>query len=102
MSYKDNLFKVCGIYCITNKLNNKQYIGQSVNIFARWHQHISMTRRVAFDKNARLHLYFAMRKYGLDNFKFEIMELCDKSELNDRERDLIHTHKPTYNNFIPK
>ena len=28
-----------GIYKITNKINNKCYIGQSVNVERRWHEH---------------------------------------------------------------
>lgn len=31
---------IVGIYSITNKVNNKIYIGQSVNIYNRWKSHI--------------------------------------------------------------
>ena len=66
-----------GIYKITNKINNKVYIGQSVDIERRWRQH----------KNSSLDypLYQAFRKYGIDNFQFEILEECKRSELNDKE-----------------
>lgn len=74
----------CGIYKITNKNNGKCYIGQSVDIPARWRQHISEsqnTESVAFN----CHFYRAIRKYGVDNFTFEIVEFCNPNELNDRE-----------------
>lgn len=73
-----------GIYKITNLVNGKSYIGQSVNIQKRFNAH----RSAAFNpnnKNYDFPLYKAIRKYGIENFKFEILEECDKSELNDKE-----------------
>ena len=73
-----------GIYKITNLINGKSYIGQSVNIQKRFNAHKS----VAFnpnDKNYDYPLYCAIRKYGLENFTFEVLEECDISELNDKE-----------------
>ena len=32
---------ICGIYSITNQVNGKIYIGQSINIFARWKNHLT-------------------------------------------------------------
>lgn len=73
-----------GIYKITNNINGKSYIGQSVNIHKRFNAHKS----AAFNSNNRLYnapLYCAIRKYGIENFKFEILEECDEAELNDKE-----------------
>ena len=73
-----------GIYKITNLINGKSYIGQSVNIEKRFIAHKS----VAFnpnDKNYNYPLYKAIRKYGIENFSFEVLEICDISELNDKE-----------------
>lgn len=69
--------KICGIYKITNQLNNKFYIGQSVNIKNRWKQHRS--------SNDNMPIHLAIRKYGVDNFKFEIIEECQQDELDERE-----------------
>ena len=75
---------VIGIYKITNLVNGKSYIGQSVNIQKRFNAHKS----VAFnpnDANYNYPLYRAIRKYGLENFSFEVLEECDISELNNKE-----------------
>ncbi len=71
--------KICGIYKITNQLNNKCYIGQSVHIYKRWTDHKTSA------KNENTPLYLAMRKYGIENFSFEIIEECDPSQLNEKE-----------------
>jgi len=66
----------CGIYKITNKINNHSYIGQSVNIENRWVDEKSR----AFNSNSESYdstLSKAFRKYGVDNFIFEIITLCD-------------------------
>jgi len=57
------------IYLITNKINDKKYIGQSINIEERWYRHRADYQRIQ-DK----YLYRAMRKYDLENFKFEVLE----------------------------
>ena len=73
-----------GIYKITNLVNGKSYIGQSVNIQKRFNAHKS----AAFNpnnKNYDFPLYRAIRKYGIENFKFEILEECNKSQLDIKE-----------------
>ena len=73
-----------GIYKITNIINGKSYIGQSVNIKRRLNAHKSS----AFNKNSRNYnspLYRAIRKYGIENFKFDILEECNESELDEKE-----------------
>lgn len=81
-----------GIYKITNKVNGKVYIGQSDNITARWQKH----RKTAFNPNNRCYnypLYRAIRKYGLDNFEFEIIEECPVEELDNKELLYISKYK---------
>lgn len=70
-----------GIYKITNKQNGKVYIGQSVDIERRWQEH---RKRYNIEKYDTL-FYKAIRKYGLENFSFEIIEVCTKEELDDKE-----------------
>ena len=70
-----------GIYKITNKLNGKVYIGQSVDIDTRWRQHCNAKDNVA--------IHNAIKKYGKENFNFEVLLECPVEMLNDWERDMI-------------
>ena len=67
-----------GIYKITNNINNKIYIGQSVNIERRWKDHLSNSSKKSL-------IHRAIEKYGKDNFTFEIIEECSIEELDNRE-----------------
>lgn len=80
----------CGIYKITNIVNGKMYIGQSVDIDRRWKEHVYDS------KNGSSIIYRAMRKYGVDNFKFDIVQECEASELDDLEIEYIDT----YNTYV--
>ena len=82
---------ITGIYLIENLINEKKYVGHSKNILARWSGHRSDS------KTKDLPLYRAMRKYGLENFKFSILEECDIPSLSIREDYWMHY----YNCFIP-
>lgn len=86
------MIKVCGIYKITNKINGKCYIGQSNDIYRRWKQELA--------PNAKLnpHLARAFEKYGIDNFDFEIIEECQRKQLNEREQFYIEI----YHSIDPK
>ena len=64
-----------GIYKITNLTNNKSYIGKSSNIEERWKYHQT---RYNDEKDWNKSLYSALRKYGLENFSFEVLEKMDK------------------------
>lgn len=74
-----------GIYKITNQINGKVYIGQSTFIERRWKDE----RTAAFSPSDDEYMSArsqAFRKYGLENFTFEIIEQCDKTQLNEREK----------------
>lgn len=71
-----------GIYKITNTVNDKTYIGQSLSILNRINGHKYHLRR---NTHQNEHLQNAVNKYGLENFKFEIIEECQGQELNERE-----------------
>jgi group I intron endonuclease len=79
----------CGIYKIENQINQKVYIGQSTNISTRWRRH----RSEANNLNNSYPLYCAMRKYGLENFSFEIIEECPREKLNEKEKYWISFFK---------
>lgn len=84
-----------GIYKITNKVNGKVYIGQAVDIERRWKEH---KKRIFYQNGKDYHspLYRSMRKHGLNNFSFEVVEECPAEELNDKEIFYIALYD-TYN-----
>ena len=73
-----------GIYKITNTINNKSYIGQSTNIHKRWKKEIEDSNNIN-SHGYGYPLMRAFRKYGVDNFKFEIIEECEIEKLNQKE-----------------
>jgi group I intron endonuclease len=76
------------IYKITNLINNKIYIGQSVNTKHRWEQHISSSKH-----NPKTIVDRAINKYGQENFKYEIIE--NTSDYDDREKYWINYYNAT-------
>lgn len=84
-----------GIYIITNNINNKKYVGQSVDIKRRLKSHFSSTNKSL--------LGHSIIKYGRDNFSIEIIEIekelldeAEKQKIN--ELDCIH---PNGYNMLP-
>ena len=73
-----------GIYKITNVVNGKCYIGQSRDIIRRWQtERYNSTNSNCEAYNSALSQAF--RKYGIQNFTFEILEECSLEQLNERE-----------------
>lgn len=67
----------CGIYKITNLVNSKIYVGQSVDIERRFQKHLYA--------NDDFIIHKAIKKYGRQNFSLQILEECSQELLNDRE-----------------
>jgi group I intron endonuclease len=88
---------VSGIYKITNNVNGKCYIGQSINIHKRWSQHKNTTFNFN-DPCYNYPLYRAIRKYGIDGFSFEILVECDVDMLNEQEKFYIEQYNSMYPN----
>lgn len=64
--------KVSGIYTITNKVTGKLYIGESLDIYRRWHdEHIPQLRK---NSHYNRELQNDFNKYGEENFSFEVLE----------------------------
>lgn len=86
-----------GIYKITNTLNNKCYIGCSTDIENRWksHRQRAFVEGKEFDKP----LYRAFRKYGIENFKFEVLSECKKEELGELEKVFIQYYNSYKNGY---
>ncbi len=70
------------VYQIRNKINNKFYIGITVNCEKRWRRHCLQAHHTV--KHA---IHWAILKYGECNFVFEQIEIClDWDEACNRER----------------
>lgn len=92
----------CGIYKITNLINNHSYIGQSRNIEVRWKKHIYETSNPDYPQYYYT-IHKAFRKYGVKNFSFEIIEECSEELLNEREIYWIayyNTYNDGYNDTL--
>lgn len=88
------------IYVIANQLTKEQYVGQTkLNIYERWGRHILDAYRA--DRGAADHqktaLHSAIVKYTPDAFKIELLESCEKPDVNKKEREWIKK-LDTYNN----
>lgn len=81
MNYKDLNPKLAGIYIITNTVNNKSYVGQSVSLRSRIKDHFRNMKNQKLD----LPLYRATAKYGIHNFKIDILESFIPDNLTDEE-----------------
>jgi len=86
--------KKSGIYCITNIVNNKIYIGSSVNIYYRLKRHSSELNR---GTHANKYLQNSYLKHGSSNFKVLIIEETTIDNLQKLEQYYIDTLKPDYN-----
>lgn len=94
--YEDKLRNVTGIYEIKNKVNGKKYIGQSKNVYARVRRHILVYNKEQGRERDKP-LYKSMRKYGVDNFEFILVEECNESELDSKERYYIRKYDTLVN-----
>lgn len=84
------------IYIITNLLNQKKYVGQTSRTFNERYKSsgVGVSRVKGCESNS--HLASAIQKYGADNFKVEIVEVCGtKEELNEREKYYIELYDTT-------
>ena len=80
----------CGIYKIMNLIDEKIYIGSSVNLLKRESKHFWMLKNNIHDNN---HLQNSFNKSGVKNFKFEIIEECDENLLIEKENYYITHYK---------
>lgn len=91
--------KISGIYRIRNLINDKCYIGSSINIKKRWTNH---TIHLNKNRHVNPHLQNAWNKYGKNNFRFEIVEEVSTARLADIEQlylDIIQPFPNFYYNI---
>lgn len=87
--------KITGIYKIQSRLKPSVfYIGSSVNIKARWKQHI---HRLKAHRHENKKLQNHADKYGINDLQFTIIFSCQKPELISLEQAFLNMHQPTLN-----
>lgn len=83
------------IYVLKNTVNQKVYVGQTVNLRKRLYAHFHVVDTIEHATHyhvlARKPLYRALAKYGIDAFKVEILEECNDEIANERECFWINT-----------
>ena len=79
------------IYKFENIINGKVYIGQTVRPKKRYWEHCSGKEDSLISK--------AIQKYGIENFKYEVLETVDKEHLNDREIYWIEYYNSVENGY---
>ena len=84
------------IYLWTNKINGKQYVGQTINLEQREYQHIHM--------NVDTLIHKAITKYGENNFERVVLDVAlNENELNEKEMywiNTLDTYKNGYNSTL--
>ena len=86
------------VYKITNLLDDKKYVGQTIfSLEHRWKQHQSKRSDCRYLKHA-------IQKYGKDNFEIKILSRCiSTEEMNHREQyyiKLFNTLAPNGYNLL--
>jgi group I intron endonuclease len=87
------------IYKITNTVNSKVYIGQTIqeNPKMRWYEHCACARA-----GKKSYLYDSIRKHGVEMFTWEIIDTaCNIEELNLKEQYWLEHYRSVgvvYNN----
>jgi group I intron endonuclease len=79
-----------GIYCIKNIINNKVYIGSSINLNGREYKHFWMLKK---NKHDNQFLQNSFNKYGEKSFVFEVLEECHPELLINLENYHIIKNK---------
>ena len=79
------------IYKITNKVDGKIYVGQTIQVLEdRWRQHKKIGSNCRYLKRA-------FNKYGIDNFEFNIICICFDEDTNKFEEEYIKK----FNTLVP-
>ena len=84
-----------GIYKITNNSNGKVYIGQSQNMYERWHQHYAALKS-GHHPNKEMQSDWNKSSRG---FRWDVVEYCSLEKLNEREKYWIDKYNSIENGY---
>lgn len=85
-----------GIYRIYNRLNHKNYIGQSRDVYRRIRTHM---RLLSKGEHHSSKLQADYDRFGIGAFRFEILEYCEPRELNKKEAHYIKQFNAIRNGY---
>lgn len=94
----NNIMPYGYIYVITNKTNNKRYVGQTTNSRPkdRWYSHLSASKQ----SDTTNYLHNAIRKDGINAFAFNVIAECNnRSELDETEIYYINKYDTTQTKY---
>ena len=96
MNIDYSMSETIGIYKIQNNIDQKVYIGSSVNLDYRRTKHFWMLKKGIHDNE---HLQNSFNKNGEFSFIFEVLENCDEEMLIDRENFYIEKFNSNNSSF---
>ncbi|MFC7439557.1 GIY-YIG nuclease family protein [Laceyella putida] len=85
-----------GIYAIRNKANRKVYVGQSIHIQNRFKQHLAALEK---GNHHSKKLQEDFDKFGPEQFTLEILEICKRDELDQKEIEWINKFDSLQNGY---
>jgi len=86
--------KVSGIYKISSINNDKFYIGSAISLYNRWHHH---KHNLLNNKHSNSKLQRFVNKHGILSIRIDVIEICEKDKLLQREQFYIDTLNPFFN-----
>ena len=85
---------VSGIYIIRNAIDGRVYVGSAVSLAHRKSEHFKSLRQ---KNHHNIHLQNFVNKYGINNICFEVLELCDRCNLIEREQYYFSVYSDKFN-----
>lgn len=91
--------KISAVYQIINEVTGDRYVGSSKNVKQRWKCHKWSS---SWKRNPNNPMYLDMQKYGVENFRFQILAPVMEEYLKQVEQEFIEMLNPAYNNYRAK
>lgn len=80
--------KICCVYKLTNTVTGKFYVGSTFNLHSRMKYH-----RYSHNRNPNKELGADIEKYGWKAFSVDVLEVCTRENVRERERFYIESMK---------